>query len=72
MDDVKNNMKILEQLDNYNQQYYVYDLTGRLLLSTNKLIVLKNCYIVYNSDDKPIVFDESFRQISDEYDEIII
>ena len=72
MDDVKNNMMILEQSDNYNQQYYVYDLTGRLLLSTNRLIALENCYITYNSNNKPIVLDEDFKQISDEYDEIII
>ena len=72
IDDVKNNMMILEQSDNYNQQYYVYDLTGRLLLSTNRLIALENCYITYNSNNKPIVLNEDFKQISDEYDEIII
>ena len=69
--DVKNDMMILEKENDSGFQYYIYNLNGERLINTEKLISLPNCYIIYNSNNKPVIYDNNLEQISDEYDEII-
>lgn len=60
------NNKIILYDEEY--KYYIYDMSGNLILKTNKLTQLKQGYLIKNSNNKLVLLDEDINQISDEYD----
>ena len=73
IDDVVNNKIILSRYiaEEDKREYFILDLEGNLILYTDTLYRFENTYWVKNAQNKMIVVDKDFNQLSNEYDFII-
>lgn len=71
--DVRSNKIILSNyIEKYEKiEYAIVDLEGNLILYTDTLYWFENTYWVKNTQNKMIMVDKNFNQISNEYDFII-
>lgn len=71
--DVRSNKIILSKYIEKDEkiEYAIVDLEGNLILYTDTLYWFENTYWVKNAQNKMIMVDKNFNQISNEYDFII-
>lgn len=71
--DVKNDKIILytDIEEEEKREYYVFDMTGELILRTGMMYEIGDVYWIKNEQNKSIIVDGDFNQITDEYDTFI-
>ena len=69
--DVKNDKMILGEMDEngfINGKYYAFDISGQFILEAKEIVEYEENYYILTLQNKYIIVDENFNQISNEYD----